>query len=142
VLHDDLKKARLDAGLTTAQAAERLGINQSSLSRIETGETAVSSQRLIDLARLYGVSPSKLLDGAVVNALAEEDLNRLGQVITFVEDVLQGQETRPSPETIRDTILAIFRQESEAAWESGAEFNPARYRDLISILVKKRIEQE
>lgn len=115
MLHDDLKQAKLDAGLTTVEAAEKIDIDQSSLNCSATGDTAVSSQRLIDLARLYGVSLSNLVDGAIVNALDEENLSRLGQVNTFVKNVLQGQETRPSPETIRDTILAIFRQESEAA---------------------------
>lgn len=95
MLYEALKKARLDEGLTTAEVVAEVELNQSSLSRIELGDVAVSSQRLIDLARLDGVSPSKLPDGAVVRALAEEDLNRLGQVITCVEDILQGQKKYP-----------------------------------------------
>lgn len=136
-LSDDLKQARKDAGLTMVVAAEKLGITQGSLSRIESGDTAVSSQRLIDMAGVYGVSPSSLMDGAVVNALSEKDLDRIGQVIEFVEEVLSQQSSRPSPTVVREAVLAIFKQESASAYKSGADFDPTRYRELMSVLIKK-----
>lgn len=136
-LSNDLKQARKEAGLTMVDAAEQLGITQGSLSRIETGDTSVSSQRLIDMAGLYGVSPSMLLDGAVVNALSDKDLDRIGQVIEFVEEVLSEHSSRPKPTVVRETILAIFKQESASVYKSGANFDPSRYRELISVLIKK-----
>lgn len=137
MLHEDLKQARKTAGLTMVEAAKELGMTQSSLSRIENGDTGVSSQRLIDLAGLYGVSPSKLMDGAVVNALSDKDLDRIGQVIEIVEEVLSQHSSRPGPSVVRETILAIFKQESASAYKSGADFDPTRYRELISVLIKK-----
>lgn len=137
MLHDDLKQARLDAGLTMTEAAAKLGVSQSTLSRIEAGDSNVSSQRLADLASVYGVSPSRLLDGAVERAMSDNDLDRIGQVIEFVEEILTETAPRPSPRQIRDTVLAIFRQETAASWESGATFDPTRYRTLIETLLGK-----
>lgn len=136
-LSDDLKQARKNAGLTMVDAAKELGITQSSLSRIENGDTGVPSQRLIDMAGLYGVSPSSLMDGAVVNALSDKDLDRIGRVIEFVEEVLSEHSSRPKPTVVRETILAIFKQESASVYKSGADFDPTRYRELMSILIKK-----
>ena len=118
-------------------AAAKLGLSQSTLSRIESGDTGVTSQRLVDLASAYGVSPSKLLDGAVERAMSETDLDRMGQVIEFVEEVLSDTSPRPSPRQIRDTVIAIFQQETAASWESRAAFDPTRYRTLIETLLGK-----
>ncbi|MEP1523014.1 helix-turn-helix transcriptional regulator [Ascidiaceihabitans sp.] len=136
-LSDDLKRARQNAGLTMVEAAGELGMSQGSLSRIENGGTGITAQRLIDMAGVYGVSPSMLMDGAVVNALSDKDLDRIGEVIEFVEEVLSEHSTRPKPTVVRKTILAIFRQESASVHKSGAEFDPTRYRELISVLIKK-----
>ena len=135
MLHDDIKKARLDAGLTMTEAAAKLRVSQSTLSRIEAGESNVSSQRLVDLAAAYGVSPSKLLDGAVERSMSDTDLERIGQVIEFVEEVLSETSPRPNPRQVRETVLAIFRQETAASWETGASFDPKRYRALIETLL-------
>ena len=142
MLHDDLKRARVDAGLTMDAAAAKLGLSQSTLSRIESGDTGVTSQRLVDLASAYGVSPSKLLDGAVERAMSETDLDRMGQVIEFVEEVLSDTSPRPSPRQIRDTVIAIFQQETAASWESGGEFNPRRYQRLVDALVNLSTSQQ
>ena len=138
MLHHDLKRARIDAGLSMDDAADRLGVSRSALSRIEGGVTSVSSQRLIVLAGVYGVSPSSLLDGAVVRAMSDTDLDRIGRVIEFVEEVLADQSPRPDPKVVRETVLAIFKQETALAWDTGAEFDPARYRELIRALVSKK----
>ena len=135
MLHDHLKQARLDAGLTMEKAALRLGLSQSTLSRIESGDTGINSQRLVDLASAYGVSPAKLLDGAVVQSLSDTELERIGQVIEFVEDTLSGIEPRPNPKQIKEIVLAIFRQETAASSTTGAEFAPSRYRSLIDSLL-------
>lgn len=118
-------------------AAKKAGISQSSLSRIEAGDSNVSSQRLVDLAGAYGVSPSMLLNGAVERSLSDTDLDRIGQVIELVEEILADTAPRPNPRQVRETVLAIFRQETEATWKSGLDFDPTRYRALIETLVGK-----
>lgn len=49
-----LRKARVEAGLTQAEAAKRLGRLQSFLSKVESGERRVDSVELRAFARLYG----------------------------------------------------------------------------------------
>lgn len=137
MLHEKLKIARVAAGLTMEDAGRRLGLSQSTLSRIEAGDTGVSSQRLVDLASAYGVSPSALLEGSVRRSMSETDLDRLGMVIEFVEESLADTNPRPAPSRIKDTIVAIFRQETVLSWETGAKFDPSRYSDLVALLFKQ-----
>lgn len=122
-------------------AGRRLGVSQSTLSRIEAGDTGVSSQRLVDLASAYGASPSALLDGAVVRSMSETDLDRLGMVIEFVEEALMSSDPRPAPSQIKDTVVAIFKQETALSWETGATFDPSRYHDLVTLLFKQAPKQ-
>ena len=49
-----LKKARLDAGLTQAEAAAKLKKPQSFVSKSEAGERRVDVIELQDFAKLYG----------------------------------------------------------------------------------------
>jgi len=50
-----LREARLDAGLTQADVARRLGRPQSYVSKCETGERRVDVVELTTLAEIYGV---------------------------------------------------------------------------------------
>ena len=49
-----LKQARVEAGLTQAEVAEKLGSSQSWVSKIELGELRVEATLLNRLAKLYG----------------------------------------------------------------------------------------
>lgn len=138
MLHDLLKQARKDAELTMVQVAERVGMSQSTISRIESGVGNITEVQLSDLCAVYGVSPSQLRDDAVVRSISETDLKRVGAVIEFVEGVIHEEGIRPSPQVVRDTILAIFRQENDLAWETGATFDPGRYSELVSILLRNK----
>lgn len=50
---EKLKKARVDAGLTQVEAAEKLGKPQSYVSKCESGERRVDVIELKQFARLY-----------------------------------------------------------------------------------------
>lgn len=56
-----LKKARLEAGLTQAQVADKLGHHQSYMSKIESGERRVDIVELKRIAHLYGKTVSYFL---------------------------------------------------------------------------------
>ena len=114
-----------------AQVTARSGISQSQISRIEAGFAGVTSQRLVDLATVYGVSPRKLLDGAVVRAMSDTDLDRIGQVIEFEEGVLKDHVPRPAPRLIRSVILSIFRQETAISHGSSKPFDATGYLDFL-----------
>lgn len=49
-----LKKGRLEAGLTQAEVADKLGCSQSWVSKVELGELRVEAIWLNRLAKLYG----------------------------------------------------------------------------------------
>lgn len=50
-----LKQARLDRGISQAEAARRLGLHQSQISRMESGKRRVSLAEAMKLAKLYNV---------------------------------------------------------------------------------------
>ncbi|SCM83730.1 HTH-type transcriptional regulator ImmR (fragment) [uncultured Sporomusa sp.] len=55
-----MKFARLQAGFTQVEAAEKLGIVQSYLSMIETNQANVSNELLIKMSKLYDCPPTDL----------------------------------------------------------------------------------
>ena len=61
-----LTRARLDAGLTQAQLAERIGTKQSSISRLEGGDAEPSFDMLRRLAAALNVSFEILPTAAIV----------------------------------------------------------------------------
>jgi transcriptional regulator with XRE-family HTH domain len=135
VLHEDLKRARQQLGLSMVDAAKKLGLSQSQLSRIEAGRSGITSQRLAELAGLYGISVSKLLDGQTVRTMSDADLDRMGQVIEFVETILADQSPRPSPQVIRNAVITIFRHETLAVQGTSKPFDPPAYRDILLSMV-------
>lgn len=54
VLSGLLRELRLAAGLTQTQAAEALGLTQTSLSDLETGDRGLEMLVVRDLVRIYG----------------------------------------------------------------------------------------
>lgn len=56
-----LKEARSLAGLSQAQAAERMGLQRPAISELEVGNRKVSAEELIQFADLYRVSTTWLL---------------------------------------------------------------------------------
>lgn len=61
-----LKANRLGAGMKQDQAAEKVGISVSQLSRYESGETTCEPAMLARLAACYGCKPGDFVDGIEV----------------------------------------------------------------------------
>lgn len=57
-----LRDARLKAGLTQTAVAERLGVPQNFVSKVERGERRIDPTELEELARLYGKRISFFFD--------------------------------------------------------------------------------
>lgn len=55
------KQARKRAGLTLIAAGEKLGISASAISQWETGQSFPSTERLPQIAALYGCTVDELL---------------------------------------------------------------------------------
>lgn len=56
-----LRKARTDLGFTQKEVADALGVHRPTISEIEAGRRAVSTEELYRLAQLYGMPVSALL---------------------------------------------------------------------------------
>lgn len=118
------------------QVAEKLGVSQTMISRIEAGTRDVTETELVKFSDIYGVSPSQLREAAVIRPISETDLDRIGEVIEFVEVAISSADHRPNPRMVREAIIAIFRQENELARKTAVEFDPNRYSELVSILLR------
>ena len=60
-LLDELRRARLNAGLTQLETAKKLDKHPPFISKIESGERRVDVIELSELCRLYNISLSKFL---------------------------------------------------------------------------------
>lgn len=69
---DRLRVARKAAGLTQKAAADRAGMRQDQLSRMEAGGLDVSLRNLARVAAVLGVSLSSVFDGLDLSAVALE----------------------------------------------------------------------
>lgn len=56
-----LKEARLLAGLSQDNAAQKIGLQRPAISEIESGKRKVSAEEIIEFSKLYKVSTSWLL---------------------------------------------------------------------------------
>lgn len=58
-----MRKLRENAGMSQQDVADRLHISQAAYSRMESGETDVTLNRLLRLSDVYGVQLTELLKG-------------------------------------------------------------------------------
>ena len=56
-----LRAARLEARLTQEEVAKRLGVRQTFVSKVETGERRIDPVEMRELAELYGKEVTDLL---------------------------------------------------------------------------------
>ncbi|MFJ9589503.1 helix-turn-helix domain-containing protein [Streptomyces acidicola] len=61
----ELKQLREQAGSTTSEAAERIGMTRGQLGHIEAGRTSVLTERLLDLCRVYGCSEEPYIEALI-----------------------------------------------------------------------------
>ena len=79
MIKDNVKKARLQSGLTQVQVAEKLGVSQAQYARWESGGRNPKDDTLEKLAEIFGVRTDTLKgrdDGfeEIVNLLREYEL--------------------------------------------------------------------
>ena len=60
MLKDNIKKARLDAGLTQIEVAEKLGVAQAQYARWENGGRNPKDETVKKIAEIFGVTVDKL----------------------------------------------------------------------------------
>lgn len=70
-----LMEARLKAGLTQQELADRSGVSRSAIVRLEAGAVSVSSDRVWSIAKALNVRPSALWAAAEADEAAAATLN-------------------------------------------------------------------
>ena len=133
-----LRKAREKAGISLEKAAEAIGISGASFSRMENGISKVTTDRLEELAKLYGVSASALLEGDIVTNPSNVDIDRMREVVEVVQSEVNRLKKRPSPEKMGLAVSEVYRIEIERIVENAkAEFSPERHKCLIEAIFSK-----
>ena len=75
VIGRNIRKARVQAGLTQEQTAEKLRISQLHFGRLERGDRPASLEQLAGIARVLNVPTAELLSGCIIEEsfVAEAD---------------------------------------------------------------------
>jgi len=137
-LHGKIKEARQQCQMSQAQVAEALEITPASYSRLESGQSAITTDRLQRLAKLFDVSAGALLEGSIVRLPHRLDMDRLKLVVTEIEHTIARLDVRPSPEKVADAVAEVYQTEIEYVFnQPKQEFDPSRHRRLIELIFRK-----
>lgn len=98
MLKDNIKKARLNVGLTQSEVAEKLGVAQAQYARWENGGRNPKDETVEKLAEIFGTS-FEILKGRddgleeIVSSLREYELTEEDkqEIITFLENFLANK---------------------------------------------------
>ncbi|MEP3784136.1 helix-turn-helix transcriptional regulator [Ascidiaceihabitans sp.] len=131
-IHQTLKQAREQAGLTLEKAADCIGISGASFSRMENGLSKVTMDRLEVLSALYEVSASALVEGSIVTKPSTIDIDRLKLVVEAVQQVVNERKVHPSPEKMAMAVAELYRLEiTHIVNDVTAVFNPSRHMEIV-----------
>ena len=98
MLKDNIKKARLNVGLTQSEVAEKLGVAQAQYARWENGGRNPKDETVEKLAEIFGTS-CEILKGRddgleeIVSLLKKYELTEEDkqEIITFLENFLANK---------------------------------------------------
>ena len=75
MIADQIKLLREQAGMTQAELARKLGVTRSGVNAWEMGVTVPSTQYVVELSLLFGVSTDILLDMKTTKTVSVEGLS-------------------------------------------------------------------
>lgn len=93
-LGEKLTQARKAAGLTQADVAAKLNVSRQAVSRWESGQSKPSTERLLALGELYGVSIDQLLNTGNVEAPAAKTVSAPPEVASREAVIPEKRRTR------------------------------------------------
>ena len=137
-IHNVLRQAREQSGLTLEKAADAIGISGASFSRMENGLSKVTTDRLEVLASLYQVSASALIEGSIVTKPSTVDIDMMKAIVEAVQEVVNRLRVRPSPTKMGQAVAELYRLEIDHIVENPkAEFDPNRHLGIIEAMFRK-----
>ncbi len=93
--------------------------------------------RLEMLASLYQVSASELVAGSIVTRPSTVDLDRLKAVVEAVQQVVNDQGAKPSPEKMAMAVSELYRLEiTHIVNDPTASFDPNRHVGIIEAMFR------
>ncbi len=135
-----LRQVRKRSGVSLEKAADHLGITTASMSRLETGLAAVTADRVVSLARFYGVTVADLFEGRLVTMPSDVDLDRLQAVVLLVQSVILKLKVKSSPEKTADVVRMVYRREVEFLIDNpdaGRVFDENRHKKFVTTIFRK-----
>lgn len=84
---DNIKKCRVESGLSQADVAKLLKISTPAFCKIETGQTDLNISRLLQISKLFKTSVAKLITGIAESELTE-DISALKQQLLDKDEEL------------------------------------------------------
>ena len=136
-LHHRLRKAREAKGLGVQEVADVLKVKRVQVWRMEKDASFISIARLNELAKLYGVEASSLLDDTV-----EYQSNKLPiQIIEMAMEAVEGvaSDMVPSPTTsdVRAATIKVVRLMHEhLANEPNSQIDTNQFTMLIKDILQ------
>lgn len=100
-LGEKLTQARKAAGLTQADVAAKLNVSRQAVSRWESGQSKPSTENLLALGKLYGISLDQLLNAEEPIAKAAPDLPEAGPTEPIISE-------KRHPRTLLKYAAAVF----------------------------------
>lgn len=90
---DYLKELRMKKGLSQEKLAEQLGISRQSVSKWEQGYAVPSSDNVLELSKLYGISADNILNCEVPQVAEDEKISKaaLGEEISKPQESQQAE---------------------------------------------------
>lgn len=133
-LHQVIRAAREHSGLTLTEAARRLGIGKATLSRLETKKGPITATRLTEIAAVYHVKPSELLDGTLTFVGQPDDYERIGAVIELVASIARDVRPAPSPHRVKTATIEVIKLCADRA-EAPVGDTAKRYAGIVKAIL-------
>jgi len=85
---DNIKKLRVELGLSQADVATLLKISTPAFCKIETGQTDLNLSRLVQISKLFKTSASKLITGIADESESIAEISKLKQQVIDKDEEL------------------------------------------------------
>ena len=112
-LHERMKSCRKHFGWSQEEAAFRIGISQTSLSKIESGKARPTIETLSSAEKIYGVPDGYLYAGICSVAKSEDDLNvgnsKIKLETAIIKEIQQNNFSIEQLQNIRFSIQEYAR---------------------------------
>lgn len=139
-LHEQLRKARTDAGLSVKAVAGHLNLTRVQIWRMEKENADwITTGRLKKLASLYGVPIISLFADNIEFNDTDISYQLIGDAVEAVNRVADGLASTPTPEATKSAVLAVIRLQQER-WvdDPKQKFVHSEFKILIESELKRK----